>query len=134
MVIWTLIHLVTSTASCNILATENDFPNNYWIEQLIVIFKITWKCLKLRLFPDKFPNYKFSMVNEPIQIIFGYPNNWGTNNLYKYLLYLIWSTTHGERAHQILINNNYSPIGAATGTEMSWALISWIFPNWQHSE
>ena len=51
---------------------------------------------------------------------------WNTNNPSNNLLYLVWFTTHGERARQSLFNNNYSPIGP-TGTELFWARISLIF-------
>ena len=61
MVIWPVIHLATSAASGYMLTTENDLPYNYWLEQLYVMFQLTWKCLQLRLFTGNFATYIFQI-------------------------------------------------------------------------
>ena len=100
------LQLVTPAAFYNILTTENDSLVNYWPQQSFWIFIFTWKCCQLPEFTSKltinnFPN--FSMFNKPLQKILGYTSNWNTNNPSSNLLYLIWSTIHGERAFQKFI-------------------------------
>ena len=124
------IHLVSSAASCHNLRTENDSLVNYWPGHLTLIFKSAWNGLPIcgytsNLAKYKFPN--FSMVYKPTWIILGYVTNWITSNPSRNLLYLVWFQNHGERASQILFDNNYAPIGP-TRNETSWARFFWIFP------
>jgi len=137
MALWTSLQmaklafsqLVTPAADYNNLITENDSLVNNWPQQSSSIFIFTWEWLQLPGFTLQMPNINFpniSMVYKPNLIILGYIGNWNTNNPSNNLLYLVWFTTHGERARQSLFNNNYSPIGP-TGTELFWARISLIF-------
>ena len=110
------LQLVTSAASCHNSRTENDSLVNYWPRHLILIFKFTWNGLPICGLTSNLAKYKFpifSMVYKPTWIIFGYITNWITNNSSRNLLDLIWLQNHGERASQILIVNNYAPIGLA---------------------
>ena len=137
MALWTSLQmanlevsqLVTPAAYYINLITENDSLVNNWPQQSSSIFIFTWEWLQLPGFTLQLPNINFpniSMVYKPNLIILGYIGNWNINNPSNNLLYLVWFTTHGERACQSLFNNNYSPIGP-TGTELFWARISLIF-------
>jgi hypothetical protein len=101
MIIWAILQLATSAASCHILTTKNDSTVNYWPGQLFLIFMFTLKCLPICKSINKLAVYNFpifSMVNKPNQIIFGYSSNWITKHPSNNLLHLIWSKIHGERA------------------------------------
>ena len=137
MALWTSLQmanlafsqLVTPAAYYINLIIENDSLVNNWPQQSSSIFIFTWEWLQLPGFTLQLPNINFqniSMVHKPILIIPDYTGNWNINNLSSNLLYLVWLTTHGERASQILIQHNYTPIGP-TGTELFWARISFIF-------
>ena len=60
------------------------------------------------------------MVHKPILIILDYIGNENMYNLSSNLLYLIWSTIHGERAFQNLFDVIYSPIGPTVRPETKY--------------
>ena len=112
--------LVTPAADYINLIIENDSLVNNWPRQSSSIFTITWEWFQLLGFTLQLPNINFpiiSMVYKPNLIILDYIGNWIINNPSNNLLYLVWLTTHGERAPQSLFNDNYSPIGP-TGTKL----------------
>ena len=109
--------LVTPAAYYNILTTENDSLVNYWTQQSFWISIFTWKFTS-ELTINNLPN--FSMVNKPIMIILDYIGNENIYNLSSNLLYLIWSTIHGERAFQNLFDVIYSPIGPTVRPERKY--------------
>ena len=111
------------------LIIENDSLVNNWPQQSSSIFIFTWEWLQLPGFTLQLPNINFpniSMVYKPNLIILGYIGNWNISNPSNNLLYLVWFTTHGERASQSLTHLNYTPIGP-TRTELFWARILLIF-------
>jgi hypothetical protein len=106
--------LVTPAAYYYNLTIENDSLVENRPQQSSSIFTFTWKWCQLSGFTFQLAFIKFpifSMVNKPNQIILDYIGNENIYNTSSNLLYLIWSTTRGERAFQILFDVIYLPIG-----------------------
>ena len=115
--------LVTPAAYYNNLTIENDSLVNNWPQQSSSIFTFTWKWCQLSGFTFQLAFIKFpifSMVNKLNQIFLDYIGNENIYNPSSNLLYLIWSTIHGERAFQNLFDVIYSPIGPTVRPETKY--------------